>query len=67
MLEGSYRWLLKIPLMLTYYQQSNDPTAAPSKMPPQTRRMILNIQVGRVPKNQLADELIVERWTVTAG
>jgi hypothetical protein len=66
-LEGSYRWLFKIPLMLTYYQQSSDPAAAPSKMPPQTRRMILNIQVGRVPKNQLADELIVERWTVTAG
>ncbi len=66
-LEGSYRWLYKVPLMLTYYQQSADPNAAASKNAPQTRRMVLNIQVGRVPKNQLADELIVERWTVTGG
>lgn len=66
-LEGSYRWLFKVPLMLTYYQQSANPSAPASKTPPQTRRMTLNIQVGRVPKNQLADELIVERWTATSG
>lgn len=66
-LDGSYRWLYKIPLMLTYYEQSTTSLKGIKKAAPQIRRITLSVQVGRVPKNLLADEMMVERWIVTSG
>ena len=63
-LEGSYRWLFRVPVMLTYYDRVT--TSLKGKKPmSQTQRVLVNIQVGRVPTTQLAEGLAVERWNVS--
>lgn len=63
-LEGSYRWLFRVPVMLTYYDRVT--TSLKGKKPmSQTQRVIVNIQVGRVPNTQLAEGMAVERWNVS--
>lgn len=67
-LDGTYRWLFRVPVMLTYYDRSTttlkgrDHGKAASQ---QTQRVLINIQVGRVPVSQNIESMIIERWSVT--
>jgi hypothetical protein len=63
-LEGSYRWLFRVPVMLTYYDRVTT-TLQGKKPTSQTQRVHVNVQVGRVPNNQLAEGMAIERWSVT--
>lgn len=64
-LEGYYRWVFRVPVMLTYYDQSAKTLkgAAPS----QTQRVSVNVQISRVPLKQAADGMVIERWSVSSG
>lgn len=64
-LEGSYRWLFRVPVMLTYYDLATASLKGRKPMS-QTQRVFVNVQVGRIASNKLAEGMAIERWSVVA-
>lgn len=63
-INGTYHWLIQIPLMSSYYAvdtQEIDKTATV-----QSQNLLVQVQVGRVPPKKADDiGLIIERWRVS--
>ena len=66
-LDGAYRWLFRVPVMLTYYDRVVETLKGNKKPISQTQRITVNIQVGRVPAKTMSEGMIIERWSVTSG
>ena len=64
-LEGTYRWLYRVPIMLTYYDLKTTTLKDGKKAPSQTQRVMVNIQVGRASVKQAAEGMAIERWSVS--
>ena len=65
-LDGTYRWLFRVPLMLTYYDKATTSLKDGKKAPTsQSQRVLVNVQIGRVPTKQLAEGMAIERWSVS--
>ena len=65
LLEGAYRWVFRVPVMLTYYDKAAT-TLKGKKEAPQTQQLIVNVQITRVPLNQVAEGMRIERWSVAS-
>lgn len=66
-LDGAYRWLYQVPVMLTYYKRDTKSLKGGAKAADQTQRITINIQLGRVSLKTLSEGMIIERWTVSKG
>jgi hypothetical protein len=66
-LDGTYRWLFRIPVMLTYYDRVVETLKGNKKPISQTQRILVNIQVGRTSLKSTPEGMIIERWSVTSG
>lgn len=68
-LNGTYRWLFDVPLMLSYYPadlKSLKSTASSTKsnLPP-NQKVTLRVQVGRLskPDEKRPEGIVIERWS----
>lgn len=68
-LEGSYRWLMRVPVMLTYYDRVTTTLKNNKKPIAQTQRVVVTMQIGRVQKRAVdgTDDILIERWTVSGN
>lgn len=58
--EGSYRWLFEVPVMVTYMDKAmkNYKNAAPVN-----QSMTLHVQIGRTIDERPGRDIIIERWS----
>lgn len=59
-LDGSYRWLFEIPVMVTYLDSS---MVDYKNADPVSQRIILTVQAGRSHQAQNSEGLLIERWS----
>lgn len=58
--EGRYRWLYEVPVMLTYMDRNMQ---GYKNSDPANQQMTLNIQVGRTSNLETGHDIAVEIWT----
>jgi hypothetical protein len=68
-LDGTYHWVYRIPLLLTYYDQSIKKIEKGQRLSAQSQKVLVEVQVGRVPmdmKNLESEVMgvVIERWSV---
>jgi hypothetical protein len=65
-LEGSYRWLFEIPLMISYYDQATKSLKGKRNTDTATRTIRIRVQVGRSDAQE-KDGLLIERWSIAGA
>lgn len=58
--DGRYRWLYEVPVMLTYMDRS---MLDYKGFEPETRHFLLTVQIGRSPETDEEIGVLVERWS----
>ncbi len=62
LLEGAYRWVFRVPVMLTSYDKAA--VTLKGKESPPTQQIVINVQITRVSLKQAAEGMLIERWSV---
>lgn len=60
-IAGSYRWVVQIPLLVTFHQISR----VGEVMPVTSGRFILTLQIGRVKPDEGLDGMVVDSWKMS--
>jgi hypothetical protein len=63
-IDGTYHWLFKVPLILTYYDQGTRSIEKGQNVRSQTQRVTVQVQIGRIAAKPDEIGVAVERWIV---
>lgn len=73
-LDGTYRWVFRVPLLLTFYGQEMKKIEKGQKLSAQSQKVVVDVQVGRLPlsaKEKALDSesvgVAIERWKISGG
>jgi hypothetical protein len=62
---GTYHWLFEVPVTITYVPATN--YSYDDKKTPETRRILIRAQIGRVADPTDENAIRIETWTVSPG
>lgn len=73
-LDGTYRWVFRVPLLLTFYAEGMKKIEKGQKLNVQSQKVVVEVQVGRLPlpaKEKALDPesmgVAIERWKIGSG
>ena len=67
LLDTAYRWVFRVPVVLTYIDRNAKTMKGKTPPKQQTQRVTINIQITRVSTKENFEGLKIERWSVSRG